>query len=86
MIAWEDGGHLRHLCGDRRCRGSLRLSGIMGEEARKGDLGGHGGGITGKWGAVGLIHRGGRGRSWRTIGLVSRRHRWKTRLFFPLGL
>lgn len=33
----------------------------MGEEAGRGDLGGHGGGITGKWGAVGLIHRGGRG-------------------------
>ena len=39
-----------------------------------------------KMGAMGLIHRGGRGRSGTNIGLVSRRHRWKTRLFSPLGL
>ena len=30
------------------------MSGIMGYEAGRGDLGGHGGGITGKWGPWGL--------------------------------
>lgn len=48
----------------------------------EGETRGHGGGITGKMGAVGLIYRGGRGSSWITVGLVSqKRARWKT--IFP---
>ena len=54
--------------------------------SRKGRPGGTWRWYNRKMGAVGLIHRGGRGRSWRNIGLVSRRHRWKTILFSPLGL